>query len=102
MQNPDRLWSALPIGSISARLVLLAPGALNKVLAPLRVHVKGSFLLHLDPHCTSVLLYHLRGGRCEPGKKEEGKVGQGWTGLFSSTHPYLTEAVLSIRDMRRC
>lgn len=35
----------------------------------------------------SVLLYHLHGGRCEPGKDEEGKVGQGWTSLFSSTHP---------------
>lgn len=49
-KNPDRLWSVLSIDSISARLVLLAPGALDKVLAPLKVHIKGSFLFHLDPH----------------------------------------------------
>lgn len=31
----------------------------------------------------SVLLYRLHSGRCEPGKDEEGKVEQDWTGFFS-------------------
>lgn len=56
-KNPDRVWSVLSIDSISARLVLLAPGALDKILAPLRVHVKGSFLFHLDPHRTCLCFF---------------------------------------------
>lgn len=47
-----------------------------------------------------VLLYHLRGGRCEPCKDVEGKVGQGWTGLFSSAHPVSGQKQCSASGIR--